>query len=89
MLRRHRLLVGIGVSDLYRQNFNSHVTTEFRVACAIYFAHPTRTKLLADFVAAEFRAWRQTHRFRPAIQFTTMLIGVALVSSIIERMRKR
>jgi hypothetical protein len=44
-----------------RQNLHCHITTNFRVACAVYFTHSTRAELRTGFVASQFCTRVQSH----------------------------
>ncbi len=75
--------------DLGRQNFQRGFAMQTRVFRQIHLTHSAFANFRADFVATEFCASGESHRFKSAVQFMTTVSGEGADSSTRVLTRKR
>src|SRR4029450_13227645 len=71
------------------QNLQSNFAMKLSVLRQVHLTHSARTKLRADFIATELCARAKSHRLKSAVQLSTTVIGVVILSSGTEATRKR
>jgi hypothetical protein len=52
-------------SERHRENLDSDIAPQSRVASAIYLSHPARAQRRKDFIRTEFRARSEGHPWAP------------------------
>src|SRR5688500_4164666 len=69
-----------------RKNFDGDITTKLHIASLIHLTHSTRANFRADFVTTEFCAGGECHCLKSAVQLSTTIVGVVILSSGAEAM---